>query len=506
MPGWDAGYLWGPPGTGKTTALGALLATYLLLYPTRRVLLLSTTNTAVDLALVAVDRALERLSPKSEAARAARRKCARLGSHFVARHYRGREHLIPAIDENIVKALILVEAQRPDPEDVQAYAKWKGQVESLRSLLRQHALSLLERSRLAAMTTALATFWLRHLRAFAPFDLIVFDEASQVGQAYALALAPIAKHVVFAGDPYQLAPIVRSGHEEAQEWLGTSMFCRMDEDADSTCFLNEQSRMAPEICSVVSNVFYHGRLTVAQDCVSDQAWNAARQIPQLDGVVGSALGDRRYCVVDVAAEGTWSQAYHGPIRYASAELVRNLVGQLTRRMDDRSIVVLTPFRAQRVLIRQFLSNAGLKRVDVSTVHRAQGGERHTVIFDPVDGDSNFLRTEDARRLMNVAISRAQARLIILVSPGDRHNKLLDALTNIEAEVPVGAIPIAVFACLPDFPRCALGHIVQIGSRIVGEVTNVLDDGARFVVRDSRTGELRNIITAVIVQNSQGRHE
>jgi DNA replication ATP-dependent helicase Dna2 len=62
LVGWKVGFLWGPPGTGKTRTLGALLASYLLQFPTKKVLLLSTTNAAVDLALTATDRALEELS------------------------------------------------------------------------------------------------------------------------------------------------------------------------------------------------------------------------------------------------------------------------------------------------------------------------------------------------------------------------------------------------------------------------------------------------------------
>ena len=36
--------LWGPPGTGKTTTLGVLVAEYLDRHPGAKVLLLSTTN------------------------------------------------------------------------------------------------------------------------------------------------------------------------------------------------------------------------------------------------------------------------------------------------------------------------------------------------------------------------------------------------------------------------------------------------------------------------------
>jgi len=62
LVGWDASYLWGPPGTGKTTTLGWLLAEYLRARPNSRVLLLSSTNVAVDTALLTVDAKVKSLS------------------------------------------------------------------------------------------------------------------------------------------------------------------------------------------------------------------------------------------------------------------------------------------------------------------------------------------------------------------------------------------------------------------------------------------------------------
>jgi superfamily I DNA and/or RNA helicase len=58
-------------------------------------------------------------------------------------------------------------------------------------------------------------------------------------------------------------------------------------------------------------------------------------------------------------------------------------------------------------------------VDATTVHRAQGGERKIVLFDPVDGASPFLRGVPGRRLINVASSRAMTHLLVAVTETDR---------------------------------------------------------------------------------------
>ena len=92
------------------------------------------------------------------------------------------------------------------------------------------------------------------------FDLIIFDEASQVGRAQSLALATLAGKVVYAVDPKQLSPIVQSkDSQHVTRRLGFSMFEDMNPDSITTCFLNEQSRMSQTICRTVSRVFYEGR-------------------------------------------------------------------------------------------------------------------------------------------------------------------------------------------------------------------------------------------------------
>ena len=163
-----------------------------------------------------------------------------------------------------------------------------------------------------------------------------------------------------------------------------------------------------------------------------------------------------------------------PIRYESAQRISELVGHLLRSIWEQDILVLTPFRAQRTLIRTLLEGAGHRRVNVSTVHRAQGGERHTVIFDPADGDNNFLRTEDARRLVNVALSRAKARLVVILSPSDRQNPLFEEVaTKIEHmdDDAATGVPVEWLTRLGDFPNNAVGRVVIINKRR-GEVVEV----------------------------------
>ena len=208
LVGWDVSYLWGPPGTGKTSTLGWLLASYLHDRPTGRVLLLSTTNAAVDLAILSVDKAL----PEMFGA-AAKPPCLRFGSRFDPKRYDKRDHLIPVRDKTLLKRYELHLLAAPDPAEAEKYLAWRNRLDSLRQEIREQNRQFLKNARLAAMTATYATFQYDDLAEFGPYDLVVFDEASQVGKAHAMTLAGLGKRVLFAGDPKQLSPIVQAKSE-----------------------------------------------------------------------------------------------------------------------------------------------------------------------------------------------------------------------------------------------------------------------------------------------------
>jgi DNA replication ATP-dependent helicase Dna2 len=276
----------------------------------------------------------------------------------------------------------------------------------------------------------------------------------------------------------------------------------MQESDASTCFLNEQSRMAKSICDLVSNCFYDGRLVVAEDANCDPQWHSDRRLVDLPEV-----GSKSVHLEQIEEQGSWSQRYRGPIRYKSAERVRQLVGRIVQSTPESDILVLTPFRAQRTLVRSLLERAGLKRVNVSTVHRAQGSERHTVIFDPADGSSKFLQTDEARRLVNVALSRAKARLILCLSPGDRQNPLFEQVATVieKAQATGTGLLISSLHALGGFPKNAVGKTVQING-CTGTVIDLVEGGRKFRFRDFASGRIKVFVTDVVLAaaNAKGR--
>lgn len=482
----SSGFLWGPPGTGKTTTLGVLLAEYLDRHPGARVLLLSTTNQAVDQATLAVDKALQK--GRREPLRGA---VQRLGTRFDAAAYEGREHLIPTQDRDLIARLARAESQRPSARDATALKAWADRVAALRDELRASSLKVLQRCRLAAMTTTRAAFTLKTLRELStdgepPFDLLVFDEASQVSLAHALVLMPLGRARLFAGDPQQLSPVLRSDDRLARRWLGRSAFAEMPRAGASVALLDEQSRMAPPIGELVSQLFYDGLLRVAADAAASPGWQAARQ-----RALGDIPADTHIHLHRLKTDGGWVAAERGPVRRESADAIAALLEQAlaSGEWKPEELIVLTPFRAQRALIRQRLQARGLPdSLRVSTVHRAQGSEAPVVLFDPADGAQPFLHGEEAQRLLNVALSRAQAKLVLFVSPADAASPLLAPLMQkLRLAGDTRAVtPLLDLAREPGFPANALGQRVSAG-RHQGEVARLSADGRQFWLINARTG-------------------
>ncbi len=408
------GFLWGPPGTGKTHALGTLVASYLNSTPKARVLLVSSTNTAVDLALTSVDAALSRLPESMDAVWALRRSCKRVGVHFQARHYDRREHLLPRFDPGLVKEIARLQATRPDPATaMEAFVVWKERLETLQNELRNAARRVFGEARLMAMTCTRGAFSFTDLEDFGPFDLVVFDEASQVGIAHILPFLTVAKQAIFAGDPRQLAPIVRAEDREVRRWLGRTAFDFMDTARPNAVILDEQSRMAEPISRVVSQAFYGGILKVCARAAADPLWRKDRSLLPLPTLTGEAVH-----TIHVPGEGRGTQA--GFCRPESAELIADAVREALKEAQPKDIAVITPYRLQRHLIRKELTRRGITGVEVQTVHRSQGSEKRTIFFDPVLGAHRAV----SDRLVNVALSRAKARLVIALSRGDLLNPRL----------------------------------------------------------------------------------
>lgn len=401
--------LWGPPGTGKTTTLGAAVARWLR--DGKRVLVMSTSNAAVDVAMRSV---LARLHPAEKG------RVLRLGSSLdeQVRDVTLAGKLAAA---NPTTARLLEHAQSrltAIQEQLRSRTLAPDRADALNTEAREHERQVVEfRTRVGAAGPdlrkdvqvtgcTLAKMVLDPTLRAHVFDVVVVDEASMASLLYATAASMLAGgHIVYAGDPKQLPPIVQADGAAAARWFGRNVYdwfgvgTEGESGGVRPSVLRTQYRMTDEIGGVVSRLSYasflrHGR------------GKCGPKVTFID--VGPEWETKHY---DVEAE-----SYYHP---ATIPLVHGLTGRL--RCDD--LLLLTPFRPQRSLLAALAFDLSqtdpTRRVTASTIHRAQGSEARAVIVDLTSHDPDsrprFFKDQHCDRLFNVAISRARDHLVVIGS-------------------------------------------------------------------------------------------
>ena len=251
-------FLWGPPGTGKSTTLGYLIAQYLQEVPSARILLIASTHDSIDDIAYKVDDALSKANQHK-----IRLSINRYGSKngkISVENKLSRWHLAIKLDDDLKKKFVQILDNSDSgyiPRNIYT------QIYDEDFVLKEKKLEDINGDRLLCMTAAAATTNFSKLQASGKFDLVIFEEASQISLPYSLMLMSLGHKRLFAGDPKQLPPVVKDESDDLIfKWLGRSVFDYMG-DASKVCILNEQTRMAPPICHLVSKLFYEGRLHFA---------------------------------------------------------------------------------------------------------------------------------------------------------------------------------------------------------------------------------------------------
>jgi uncharacterized protein len=259
------------------------------------------------------------------------------------------------------------------------------------------------------------TPWLFSLDAAAnAFDVLIVDEAGQLSIADAVACARAAPNVVLLGDPLQLAQVSQAKHPSG---MGLSILKhllgnRVTVQEHRGIFLPDSWRMHPAICSFISGAVYGGRLQAAEG-------NDVNAIVLPDGIASGL----RWRPIEHEHNGRSSEEEAEAVVHE----VRLLMGgQYRTRTDalqpvtERHILVVSPYNAQRVLVRQRLRAAGYEHIEVGTVDKFQGLQAPVVIYsmatssgETLPRDMQFLFEKNR---FNVAVSRAQCLSILVCSP------------------------------------------------------------------------------------------
>lgn len=470
----ELAFVWGPPGTGKTQALTHVVEE--LLAQDRRILLASTTNGAIDqvLAKLAVrpwfaaavqTGALVRLGRSDEdtfgaelADVAGRLQGAHRGAidrlrariaevePILARGDRlladataasapqqslfaAPAGLRPAALASVFPSgLADAVARRPAAAQTAALRLRLARLTRLRGLARDRIAhhtaqvrdledQIVGRARVVMST--LSNAYLSPLMKAQRFDVLIAEEAGMATLPALFCAASLCRDkAIMVGDPRQLPPIVHARDEVVQRAIGRSVFDVTIPDparSDVVAMLDIQYRMHPVIGELVGRLFYDGRLRHGADPARAGAICARAPYPGLPLVV-----------VDTAAMTACQRSAKGASRVnpGSAELTADLARDAVI-AGAASVAVITPYAAQaRDIRRQLAARRVADAVECATIHRFQGRECDVVILDLVDAApmrpglllSGGPRS-DAAQLLNVSLSRARGKLILVADVG-----------------------------------------------------------------------------------------
>ena len=429
----DVAIVHGPPGTGKTTTL--VEAIYETLHRENQVMVCAQSNMAVDwISEKLVDRGVNVLRLGNPT---------RVNDKMLSFTYERRFEAHPDYPQlwSIRKAIREMRGARNRRRDDSYHTK----LERLKSRameieIRINAELFGEERGIACTLTGAANRLLDGMK----FATLFIDEAAQALEPACWIPLRRASRVILAGDHCQLPPTVKS-MEAMRGGLGTTLMERIAALKPGTVtLLKVQYRMNEQIMRFSSNWFYGGMVESAPqvshrgilDYDTPMTWVDTSEIGTDDD--GHPLFAEQFVGESF---GRINKA-EAMLTLATLENYFKKIGRervLEERMD---VGVISPYRAQVQYVRRLVKKNDFFKpfrhlISVNTVDGFQGQERDIILISLVranaEGQIGFLR--DLRR-MNVAMTRARMKLIILGDAGTmtRHpfyKKLYEYVRSLE---------------------------------------------------------------------------
>lgn len=419
----DVAIVHGPPGTGKTTTL--VEAIYETLHRENQVLVCAQSNMAVDwISEKLVDRGVSVLRIGNPS---------RVNDKMLSFTYERRFESHPDYTQlwSIRKAIRELYGRiRKSSDREQIRTKINSLKDRATELEIRINEALFSEARVIACTLVGSA---NRILTGQKFGTVFIDEAAQALEAACWIAIRKADRVILAGDHCQLPPTVKDP-QALRAGLGyTLMQSIVKNRPETVSLLKVQYRMNDEIMRFSSNWFYGGMLESAPEV-------KYRSILDFDTPMEWVNTEGMDCNEEFVGEN------YGRINKPEAELsVAQLKAYILKIGKERfleekiDVGLISPYKAQVQYLRQLIRKDNFFKpyrsaITINTVDGFQGQERDVILISLVraneEGQIGFLN--DLRR-MNVAITRARMKLIILgdVSTLTRHTFYAELYRYIE---------------------------------------------------------------------------
>lgn len=411
----DLAIIHGPPGTGKTTTLiQAILET---LKTERQTLVCAPSNAAVDLLADRLDEQGVNVLRIGHPARVTEETLSKTLDVRITKHpdYKRLKALRKQADEYFAMGKKYKRhfgyAEREQRKRLIAEARTlRDDAEQLSYYISSDIIS---GSQVIACTMVGAN---SQVIKGMHFRTVFIDEAAQALEPASWIPIMKAERVIFAGDHCQLPPTIKS-LEAARGGLEVTLFEKAIKNNKADVMLEEQYRMNTLIMNFSSRMFYKGKLH-ANEAVAN--WKVFWH-------------DQPVEFIDTAGCGFFEDVDPETLSSFNTEEAALLITHFKQYMEEvknqgkltevESIGIIAPYKAQVSLLQEkILENKPeeevLNKLTVNTVDSFQGQERDIVYITLVrsneTGEIGFLANT---RRMNVAITRARKKLVIIGDSG-----------------------------------------------------------------------------------------
>ena len=344
--------------------------------------------------------------------------------------------LMESVEAALKPARATSEGLRPRSELDQESARLDSKLADIEAALQRHQeeLSRIEAELIDQAQVICCTLTKNYMGrelADQTFDAVIVDEVSMALPPLLFLAANRARaRVIPVGDFLQLPPVVRSDTDVSERRLrqdafhlsGVAVGTAPAKGVTALAKLTTQQRMVPAIADVARHLAY------GPSGIEDDASVIGRESPDwLDPFPSSAL-----VIVDTSDLHCWSGKQPGSLsrfNLYSATLAVELAALAAAGCPEPGlsepphIGIVTPYAAQRRLLARLVRDLELTQwVLAGTVHTFQGSEANLILFDAVLDDPYWSamlctpsRAEDVIRQLNVAVTRAKDKFVLIGS-------------------------------------------------------------------------------------------